>query len=126
MFASPLPAASATLTAPTPPPGHRVTYTYNTFLDPAEVRNWQIRKFDPVFGTMTLTFNPDKTIRGIYRPESTNSASVSGALTGGGKLWLQIRSRRFTGRFTPRGFATTSSAADPHSSPQLWGQFVHA
>ena len=126
MFAVPLPAAAAAGTAPTPPPSHRVTYTYKTFLDPANVDYGQFRKFNVDFGMMTLTFNPDKTIRGTYKPDFSNPRNVTGALTGGGNLSLQIGTQQFTGRFTPRGIALVSTPMKSPSSRRLWGQYVHA
>ena len=124
---APLPAPSATVTppAPIPPPNHRVTYTYKTFLDPATVDYTQIRKFNVDFRTLTLTFNPDKAIRGTYKPDFSNPTTVTGGLTGGGHLRLQIDNRHFTGRFTPRGIAAFTPTASG-SSWRLWGQFVHA
>jgi hypothetical protein len=50
--------------------------------------------------------------------------SVSGGLTGGGNLWLQIGSRHYTGRFTPLGLALTSTASSPGSGWQLWAHTV--
>ena len=127
MFAVPRPAPSATLApaAPTPPPNSTVTYTYGTFLDPT-IDYGQFRKFNVDFGTATLTFNPDKTIRGTYKPDFSTSTTVVGAVTGGGKLWLQIGSRRFVGRFTSRGFAVSSAQRTSGSTWGLWGRFVHA
>jgi hypothetical protein len=127
MVALPLAARCATVTpAPTPPPNQRVTYTYKTFLDPAAVDYWTIRAFDVVFGTMTLTFDPDKTITGTYAPDFGSPTKVTGSFAGVGALSLQIGSRRFAGRFTPRGFATTFGPPTAGTSRRLWGQFVRA
>jgi hypothetical protein len=127
MFAVPRPAPSATLApaAPTPPPNSTVTYTYGTFLDPT-IGYGQFRKFTVDFGTATLTFNPDKTIRGTYKRDVGSPTTVIGGLTGGGNLWLQIGSRRFAGRFTSRGLAVFSTQRAAGSTWGLWGQFVHA
>jgi len=75
------------------------------------------------FGTITLTFNPDKTIRGTYRPDIGDPTTVTDGLTGGRNLRLQIGGRRFSGRFTRRGFAVTSATASGSGS-NLWGQFA--
>jgi hypothetical protein len=125
MFAVPLRAPSATVapSAPTPPPNHRVTYTYKTFLDPT-ADYWTIRKFDVDFGTVTLTFNPDKTIQGTYAPDFSRPISVSGRVVGGGRLSLEIGSSHFSGRFTPRGIVATSGTTG--ANRRLWAQFVHA
>ncbi len=126
-FAAPPAAPSATFTpAPTPPPNQRVTYTYKTFLDPATVDYFKIRKFNVDFGTLILTFNPEGTIQGTYKPDFSNPVTLAGRLTGGGNLWLQIGNRHFTGRFTPRGIAVVTTPAASPSSRRLWGQFVHA
>jgi hypothetical protein len=126
LFAVPAPAISATVApppAPTPPPNQRVTYKYKTFLDPGEVDYWTIHKFDVIFGTLALTFNPDKTIRGTYRPDYSASETVSGRLMGGGRLRLHIGKQHFDGRFTPRGFAVATAPAGPGTT--LWGQLMH-
>ena len=123
----PLAAPCATVTpAPTPPPNQRVTYTYKTFLDPATVDYWQIRAFDVDFGTMTLTFDPDKTITGTYAPDSGNATKVTGNVTGTGAVSLQIGGRPFAGRFTPRGIAVAFGPAASGTGRRLWGQFVRA
>jgi hypothetical protein len=109
--------------APTPPPHQRVTYTYKTFLDRGSYDYWEIHKFDVDFGTITLTFEPDATIHGTYRPDNTPPTAVSGRVTGGGKLRLVIGGERYTGRFTPRGFAVASAPAGQRWT--LWGQFAH-
>lgn len=126
MFAVPRPAPAATVApAPTPPPNSAVTYRYETFLDPT-VDYGQFRKFTIVYGTATLTFNSDATIQGTYKPAFGNPTPVSGGLTGGGNLWLQIGSRRFAGRFTTRGIAASSAPGTAGSTWGLWGRFVHA
>lgn len=123
VFAVPAVASPGTVTTPTVPPAdRRVTYTYKTFLDPGAVDYWTIRNFNVDFGTAKLTFNPDKTVEGTYRPDSSKPSPVSGRLMRGGRLWLQIGRRRFTGRFTPRGFALISGLTPP--GWRLWGQLV--
>ena len=119
-------AQPGTLAAPvsTPPPNRRVTYAYQTFLAPATVDYFKIRKFGVDYGTATLTFNPDKTVQGTYKPNFSGTERVSGGLTGGGNLWLQIGSRHYTGRFTPLGLALTSTASSPGSGWQLWAHTV--
>jgi hypothetical protein len=112
--------------APTPPPNQHVTYTYKTFLDPAAVDYWQITAFDVDFGTMTLTFDPDKTITGTYAPDFGNPTKVTGSVTGAGTLSLQIGSRQFAGRFTPRGIAVAFGPSASNTGRRLWGQFVRA
>jgi hypothetical protein len=125
--AVPLAALCATVTpAPTPRPNQRVTYTYKTFLDPTTVDYWQIRAFDVDFGTMTLTFDPDKTVTGTYAPDFGTPATVTGSFTGPGTLSLQIGSRQFAGRFTPRGIAVSFGPAASGTGRRLWGEFVRA
>ncbi|MDB5073489.1 MAG: hypothetical protein JWM87_4600 [Candidatus Eremiobacteraeota bacterium] len=127
MVEVPVAALCATVTpAPTPPPNQHVTFTYKTFLDPATVDYWQIRAFDVDFGTMTLTFDPDKTITGTYAPDFGNPTKVTGSVTGTGTLSLQIGSRPFAGRFTPRGIAVAFGPAASSMGRRLWGQFVRA
>jgi len=122
---SPLPSASMFPPAPTPTPNQRVTYSYKTFHGPAAVDYWQIDRFNVVFGTMTLTFNPDKTIQGTYEPDNGTAQTVTGNLTEEGNPSLQVGDQRYTGRFTPRGFAVSTSTI-PGIGFRLWGQFVHA
>lgn len=125
MLAAPPRASSATVAAaaPTPPPNHRATYLYKTFLDPAS-DYWTIRRFNVDFGTLTLTFNPDKTIQGRYTPDFSKPMTVSGRVKAGGRLWLEFQGRHYTGRFTPRGIVASTWPAQPNW--RLWGQFVHA
>jgi hypothetical protein len=125
MVAVPLPAPTVTMTAaaPPPPPNHRVTYRYKTFLDPT-ADYWTIRGFDVVFGTLTLTFNPDKTIVGTYTPDFSKPQYVSGRLVGGGHLSLEIGSSHFSANFTPRGIAAISGVRG--ANVRLWAQFVRA
>jgi hypothetical protein len=111
--------------APTPPPNQRVTYTYKTFLGPAAVDYYGIDNFNVVFGTMTLTFNPDKTIVGRYEPDNGTAQTVTGSLAGDGNVSLQVGDQRFSGHFTRRGFACSTSTI-PGMGFRLWGQFVHA
>jgi hypothetical protein len=137
LFAVPLAAPSATdpspspshsdivmPPAPTPPPNQRVTYTYKTFLGPAAVDYWSIDRFSVDFGTMKLTYNPDKAIQGTYEPDNGTAQPVTGALIGDGKLVLQVGDQRYTGEFTRRGFAVSTSTI-PGMGFRLWGQFVH-
>jgi hypothetical protein len=122
---SPSPSAGdAFPAAPTPPPNQRVT-TYKTFLGPAAVDYYGIDNFNVVFGTMTLTFNQDKTIEGRYEPDNGTAQSVTGNLNQDGSLSLQIGDQRYTGHFTRRGFAVSTST-EPGMGFRLWGQFVHA
>jgi hypothetical protein len=123
-FAFPARAISATVStaAPTPAPGRRVTYTYKTFLDQGAYDYWTIPEFDVDFGTVTLTFNPDGTITGRYHPDNDVPTAVRGRLVGGGKLWLQIGQRRFTGRFTRRGFAAATASSS--AGWTLFGELV--
>jgi hypothetical protein len=107
--------------APTPPANQRVTYTYKTFFDPT-TDYWGIRSFDVDFGTLTLTFEPDEEIRGIYRPDSSPPTTVSGHFVPGGKLSLQIRARHLIGHFTRRGFVVSTQSAGSHWT--LWAQFL--
>jgi hypothetical protein len=122
---SPSPSASVEPPAPTPPPNQRVTHTYKTFLGPAAVDYWSIDRFNVVFGTMTLTFNPDKSIEGTYEPDNGTAQPVTGTFTGDGKLTLQVGDQRYTGEFTRRGFALSTSTIAGMGF-RLWGQFVHA
>jgi hypothetical protein len=123
---SPSPSAGDTFpAAPTPPPNQRVTYAYKTFLGPAAVDYYGIDNFNVVFGTMTLTFNPDKTIEGRYEPDNGTVQAVTGNRTPDGNLTLQIGNQRYTGHFTRRGFACSTSTV-PGMGFRLWGQFVHA
>ena len=124
MVVPPAAACAAVTPAPTPPPNQRVTYTYKTFLDPAAVDYWQIQAFEVDFGAMTLTFDPDKTITGTYAPDFGHPTKVTGTVTGAGTLSLQIGSRRFAGRFTPRGIAVTFGPPASGTSRRLWAQFV--
>jgi hypothetical protein len=121
---TPSPSASVESSAPTPPPNQRVTYTYKTFLGPAAVDYWSIDRFNVDFGKMTLTFNPDKTIQGTYEPDNGTAQPVTGTFTGDGKLTLQVGDQRYTGGFTRRGFAVSTSTI-PGMGFRLWGQFVH-
>jgi hypothetical protein len=107
--------------APTPPANQRVTYTYKTFLDPT-TDYWGIRSFDVDFGTITLTFKPDKTIRGTYRADSSPPTTVWGHVVAGGKLSLQIKARHLIGHFTRRGFVVSTQSAGSHWT--LWAQFM--
>jgi hypothetical protein len=122
---APSPSAGMVAPAPTPPPNQRVTYTYKTFLGPAAVDYYGIDSFNVVFGTMTLTFNPDKTIEGRYEPDAGTAQAVTGNLTADGNLILQIGNQRYTGHFTRLGFAVSTSTV-PGMGFRLWGQFVHA
>lgn len=125
--AAPLPAPSAPRPspAPTPPPDRRVTYTYKTFRAPVIGNYDQIDQFSVEFGTMTLTFAPDKSVRGTYNPDFGKPASVTGTV-GAGQLSLQVGGSHFTGRFTRRGFAVATPSAVPGTGERLWGQFVRA
>jgi hypothetical protein len=120
---SPSPSASVESPAPTPPPNQRVTYTYKTFLGPAAVDYWSIDRFNVDFGKMTVTFDPDKTIQGTYEPDNGTAQPVSGTFTEDGKLTLQVGDQRYTGSFTRRGFAVSTSTI-PGMGFRLWGQFV--
>jgi hypothetical protein len=59
------------------------------------------------FGTLTVTFNPDKTIQGTYTPDFGSPMCVSGRVMAEARLSLEIGSRHFTGMFTPRGILGT-------------------
>ncbi|MDB5039746.1 MAG: hypothetical protein JWN27_472 [Candidatus Eremiobacteraeota bacterium] len=119
------PAGDVSPPAPTPPPNQRVTYAYKTFLGPAAVDYFGIDNFNVVFGTMTLTFNPEGTIEGRYEPDNDTAQSVTGNIARDGTLTLQIGNQRYTGHFTRRGFAVSTSTV-PGMGFRLWGQFVHA
>jgi hypothetical protein len=126
--AAPLPSPSATrpTPAPTPPPGRRVTYAYKTFRSPVVGDYFKIDQFSVEFGTMTLTFNPDKSIRGTYAPDFGNPASVTGTVGDAGLLSLQVGGGHFDGRFTRRGFAAATASTAPGTGERLWGQFLRA
>ena len=127
-LAFPLTAASVTTTpatAPTPPPNQRVTYTYKTFLDPVRVGPGPIGDLNENFGTLTLTFNPDKIIQGTYKPDFGNFTTVTGGLTGGRNLWLDIGGTHYTGRFTRHGFAASSALTPAGMTWRLYGYFQH-
>jgi hypothetical protein len=71
-----------------------------------------------------LTFDPDKTIRGTYTPDFSKPMTVSGRLKGGGRLTLEVDSRHYAGRFTPRGIVVNTWPSQPNR--RLWGQFIRA
>ncbi|HEY4441287.1 MAG TPA: hypothetical protein VGN14_12585 [Candidatus Elarobacter sp.] len=111
--------------APTPPPHRQVTFDYKTFRAPMVGDESQIDTFTVEFGTMTLTFSPDASVRGTYRPDYARPATVKGKVDHG-TLTLQVGGTTFSGRFTRRGFALATSPTQPFTGDRLWGQFVRA
>ncbi|MGD1065505.1 MAG: hypothetical protein ABR975_01670 [Vulcanimicrobiaceae bacterium] len=127
LLGAPAPASSAAdVLAPIPPPHQRVTYTYHTFFDPGSVSYDQIDSFTVVYGTLILTFNPDRTIRGTYTPNFGKAQVVTGHLMTTGALHFWVGGHHFVGQFTPHGIAVVSTTLGSSSSLQLWGRFVHA
>lgn len=116
--------------APTPPPDHQVTYTYKTFLAPDRIGGGLLGNLNEDFGTLTLTFYPNKIIQGTYRPDYGSFTSVTGGMLDAGHFWLDfgISGRIHVGaHFTKHGIVgTAQSWGNPLMVWRLHGQFQHA
>lgn len=102
--------AISTAPAPTPPASHKVTYTYKTYLEPGRIGPGLRGNLNEDFGTLQLTFNPDKIISGTYRPDYGNFVNVTGGITGPRRLYLSFGSGnlRMDGHFTTHGLVANS------------------
>ena len=121
--------AVTTVAAPTPPATQRVTYTYKTYLEPGRLGGGSVGNLNENFGTLQLTFTPDKIISGTYRPDYGNFTNVTGGLTGPRSFWLSFGSGnvRMNGHFTTHGlFADTAGVSATGRYARLHAQFQHA
>ncbi len=121
--------AISSVSAPTPPATASATYTYKTFLDPGRIGPGLTGNLNEDFGTLQLTFSPNKIIQGTYRPDYGNFMPVTGGITGAKTFWLSFGAGnvRFSGHFTHHGFVADSQGLSAGGRYwRLHGQFQHA
>jgi len=113
--------------APVPATDQRVTYSYAVEIKAETIGpNRQDGDLNSGIGVLKVTFNPDGSITGTYKPDDGNFTFIRGQRTGPQDLWVLIRGHRFTGGFTGTGLALTSPPSASGVTLHLKGTFQPA
>jgi hypothetical protein len=105
--------------APVPALTERVTYNYAVEIREETMGpNRMDGDINSGIGILHLTFNPDSSINGTYKPDNGNFELIRGARTGSDDLSILIHGHRFAGHFTSKGLVMTSP-------PSIAGATLH-